>query len=736
MSLAANGQAGTTKLFHLLKTKMLDAKPVMLAKGKLKGCSKAESKKKATDKKPKSPKKKATAKRNASRRIIRKTSSQCSSPKAKASTACSPKVSPKAKASSPKAKASTLKRHFTEAFQQPQANDGEEEEPLQPAVAFQRTKDFDFIDAINETIDMCALPLSARGLSIDDALGNVVSMSFRQSYNLLFFKTAVWPGIEQIQAPESEQMSEESPPSHSRLSGLRKDMQKTIVNAVFQHVQAAAAAALADVATNASAHDEQQHGGGAGRIGRSIVKLREWVKNNVQSTTMILLQPSFQHMSNLVSTAICNQMQENSDTLPTNRCIVKLVLKSVESEFPHDWLVWLAGLITSYCKRGQDSQNIDSEDPSDQTDDLDTLKAIFGIKVEDDTDGGVDGELMFSTLLCRTRYCYTTLQTVLRDVADLPSLTDTTINKLNIREKSLDQSCLEAFWMKVVDTVVAWRMSSSNEDVLHASLIRVCSLQPAELSAADVTKALGGTAADHAAGAVSTVEAAIVDAGGAVELEPQAPTVESGHIPLKATICSDIIKHTMCKNYTHKTHNQLQQYLSHVHADMFKFSQKLSAKNICITIQQNTQSAKSQVLPWMLSATDVSQDMFLPFFGDVRICESPQAGLVINEIWGSKTTIMPNDNLFCHAWLVPVVESDDEATLVIKTEPATIMLPNGTFKPKEVLLQLPYLVPKPEVVGKKGVVLSRSACDLDVGNLRAVVRVHQKLITTTTKANL
>ena len=114
---------------------------------------------------------------------------------------------------------------------------------------------------------------------------------------------------------------------------------------------------------------------------------------------------------------------------------------------------------------------------------------------------------------------------------------------------------------------------------------------------------------------------------------------------------------------------------------------------------------------------------------------SPTAGLAINENWGAKAVIVPADNMFCHAWLVPVVESDEEATVVIQWEACTILLANGTFKPREICLQLPYLVPKPDQIGQKDVRLSRCVSDFDVGNLRGLVRSHQNLITTSTKAN-
>ena len=135
-----------------------------------------------------------------------------------------------------------------------------------------------------------------------------------------------------------------------------------------------------------------------------------------------------------------------------------------ENEFPHDWLVWLADMIKSYCKDNADdnSQMLDDDHPTDDVND--TLKAIFGIKSEEEGQI-IDEELMYSTLLCRTKYCYSILQTVLRDVADLPSFQESTLAKINIKEKSLEYTCLQAFWMKVTDAIISWRMSSTDDDV-------------------------------------------------------------------------------------------------------------------------------------------------------------------------------------------------------------------------------------------------------------------------------
>ena len=130
---------------------------------------------------------------------------------------------------------------------------------------------------------------------------------------------------------------------------------------------------------------------------------------------------------------------------------------------------------------------------------------------------------------------------------------------------------------------------------------------------------------------------------------------------LKPSICSDYIKSAMCKDYNHKTHMQLRQYLGMVQIELSRFATKLTAKNIAITFQTDVGQlgSDSQALPWMLSATEITKDLFLPFYGELSLSGSPAAGLAINENWGAKAVIVPSDNMFCHAWLVPVVESDE-----------------------------------------------------------------------------
>ena len=114
-----------------------------------------------------------------------------------------------------------------------------------PSRKVQRTKDFDFIDAINETINMCDLPLTALSLSIDAARPQVIMQVARQCFILLFFKEARWDvkGIDAL--GENDNIPEIDENKYYILSKLRKDMQTSLANAVFKHVQAQSAAAAA-----------------------------------------------------------------------------------------------------------------------------------------------------------------------------------------------------------------------------------------------------------------------------------------------------------------------------------------------------------------------------------------------------------------------------------------------------------------------------------------------------------
>ena len=70
---------------------------------------------------------------------------------------------------------------------------------------------------------------------------------------------------------------------------------------------------------------------------------------------------------------------------------------------------------------------------------------------------------------------------------------------------------------------------------------------------------------------------------------------------------------------------------------------------------------------------------------------------------------------------------------MMDSDEITIQMPNGTMKPKDVILHFPVLKAKPEFCNKKPAVLSRALTDADNGSLKHVVKFHHKLVTTLSK---
>ena len=335
-----------------------------------------------------------------------------------------------------------------------------------PSRKMQRTKDFDFIDAINETINMCDLPLTAVNLSIDAARPQMIMQVARQCMILLFFKEGRWDvkGIDSL--GESDNIPEIDENTYYILSKLRKDMQTSLANAVFKHVQAQAAAAAAaqaekdeaDVAAKSAATaatyvglpmdvDLDLRGQPTGSMGSpdnktSVVRLRDFVVKSVMAhPNLVMLHPAYELLSKKVSTNLCNFLTNEHHDLPSKKWIVGSVVTCVDEHFPVEWLIWLGYMIQQYAQAStpEDDESQALGVTQEQQDAIDTLTAIFGIKHDGDAaaDTNIDEELMYATLTARTQYIYTVLQTLLRSTTDLPTLDERLISKLNIKEKQV-----------------------------------------------------------------------------------------------------------------------------------------------------------------------------------------------------------------------------------------------------------------------------------------------------------
>ena len=523
----------------------------------------------------------------------------------------------------------------------------------------------------------------------------------RQCFILLFFKEARWDvkGIDAL--GENDNIPEIDENKYYILSKLRKDMQTSLANAVFKHVQTHLAAAAvaraeqeeADAAAESSATaatyvglpmdvDLDLHGQPTGSMESpdkktSVVRLRDFVVKNVMAhPNLVMLHPCYEFLSKKVSAKLCNFLTNEHHDLPSKKWIVGNVVTCVDEHFHVEWLVWLGSMIQQYVQANgpDDDESQALSVTPEQQDAIDTLTAIFGIKPDGDTaaDTDIDEELMYATLTARTQYIYTVLQTLLRSTTDLPTLDERLISKLNIKEKQVAEGggSIYGFWFKAIDAIVKWRMSSVDDNDLNQSLTDVCNLSMQDTkAAAKDTSDLGPMvqptstaskvpsknpetpaaelATSVAIGPIGPIgSGVVVTDGGPQTTEVAEPPAETSSHPhdVKASFEVEYIRHVVSKDYNHSKPNQLMNYLGMVNFEMGKMTAKQVLKQLRVVPQQQSAASDKDALPWTLEAKALDKDVALPFFGRIGLAQAentpPSHGVSITDaLWGTKTII-------------------------------------------------------------------------------------------------
>ena len=350
-------------LIHRLKTEMEAEKVVIL---KPKAQKSASTKPRAKSK----PKGKKVAK--------------AASPKAKAKSKAQGKVG--TASSSSLGKRTQLSRKGSEVDEpkakqpktQPQPQPSQPKNPL--------TKRFDYLDSVNETIAAASLPLTVRGMTIDEKLPVLVAKVCRHS--LIF----LWAGETMFSGTVHEMWSKLRVAMHAELARAVFDYVKALTDAEDVPPESEDAAAAAETAVVSVDSTVVQF---------NLIAARKFVLANVVPfPDFLMAQPGYKSLSSRVSSRLAAQLSDTNASSAASQLdmsvLIDIVVSEVEKVYPMFWLHTLNGLVNHYLSTEVQSGEIDA-----------SLLALFGIDDDLDEsqaglDAALDEELMLDTVASRT----------------------------------------------------------------------------------------------------------------------------------------------------------------------------------------------------------------------------------------------------------------------------------------------------------------------------------------------
>ena len=234
---------------------------------------------------------------------------------------------------------------------QPQPQPSQPKNPL--------TKRFDYLDSVNETIAAASLPLTVRGMTIDEKLPVLVAKVCRHSLIFLWAGETMFSGT-----------------VHEMWSKLRVAMHAELARAVFDYVKALTDAEdvppeSEDAAAAAVSVDSTV-------VQFNLIAARKFVLANVVPfPDFLMAQPGYKSLSSRVSSRLAAQLRDTNASSAASQLdmsvLIDIVVSEVEKVYPMFWLHTLNGLVNHYLSTEVQSGEIDA-----------SLPALFG--TDDDLD--------------------------------------------------------------------------------------------------------------------------------------------------------------------------------------------------------------------------------------------------------------------------------------------------------------------------------------------------------------
>ena len=549
------------------------------------------------------------------------------------------------------------------------------------------------VEDLSEKIELAGGALAKKDSCIDQVAKENVEEAIQAAYQSWFLKSATYNNKEFNSWPK-----------------LKKEILVHLLAKANQVYQA-----LFDEDATASNEVRQELSSNSQFGNVDFIEFKHWVAKNVTPGHHVAFQEAFLRAEAKFKSKFADLVAKQvGGGIPEMDLITGAACTAAEAEFPQVWMDVLKAytvLPTDATERAE----VIANDPHMLT----IIQMVFP-KNESASSVEIDDESVLRALSTRCTYIWTLLGSIFTDTL-LPRLDTQPQLAMKLSAKSLlalQQQSERHFWAGIWNSFRDH--GSAGKPLTPSSIIDIID---------KTIKNIGSSARTPADISIVAYE----------DGQPQVPPPASGNLPenvaeseapakqkkkplsFQVDIENDIFAVDYMNTYCEK---QAKKGKRNIEPDDFPCFMNLLCTDVWRTKVWDQQVCTGLALDFekkAVLATTVAKSLCLPFVGDMFVhdfSDPMPLRMMVAQAYGCSFAVKPREELFCPSWLVGVVEDANEANMVLRWNKEKVVIWEGSKDDSEdpmieATVSVPLLTPKPEIVGKKGVVLTRPRTDGD-----------------------